>query len=235
MVFHDAAGKAASEVLIEEGKLVPDFWLRVEGQRAAEPTWGANDTLKAEVSQAIRYAMGKAGVELPAWASPAVGAPDVVWVYPDDRTRFPSTEPYYAPAHMYHALKRCYDGSELTGRDEAKLLRGYQSMSWRSWRRLLPHLSPARSEQLALIEAEQGNNGNTFSKRYRIDHMLSGTMFRDGALHDLYVSQGDEGLKRILHGIGQKAVLGIGAMLFMSGEHDDLMHTAETLEDMLKS
>jgi hypothetical protein len=178
--------------------------------------------------------MGKAGVVLPDWADPNVTAPDYVWIYPGERKNFPSTEPYYYPSNMYRAMKRCYDGSELPHRDEATLLNNYRSVSWRTWRRMLPHFSARASKTLTSIENERGNNGNTYSKSSRINHVLSGAMIRDGALREFYDAQGEDGLKQVFHGIGQKAVLGVGAMLFMSGEHDDLLHAAEALEDLLK-
>lgn len=236
MSFYDgAAGEAAVNVLIDEGKLVPDFWLRVEAHEKRRGSSRDYEEVRQQVASAVQFAMGKAGVELPEWASPTAGAPDYVWIDPEWRNRFPSTEPYYYPGNMYQAMRKCYDGATLLPREEKKLKNAYLSICWRSWRRLLPHFNQEASQTLLDIEQERGNNGYSSSKSDRIDRMLSGSMLRDGALHEFYTTQGEEGLKQVFHGIGQKAVLGVGTMLFLSGEHDELISAAEKLTDILNN
>jgi hypothetical protein len=228
MLEDGAAGRAAVEILIESGKLVPDFWLRVESQKHLDLF-----QREEQVSNAVQFAMGKAGIELPEWASPARDSPDCVWVHPEFKNRFPTTEPYYSPANMYRAFEKCDGNVDLDTRAGQQLERSYLRLAWRSWRRLVPHFSETLSQQITDIELERGNNGHDFSKSYRKDDLLSGVMIRDTPLYDFYIGQGETGLRQVFHGIGRKAILGVGAMLFLSGEHDDLVHTAEQLSDEL--
>jgi hypothetical protein len=236
-LYEIPAGRAAVEVLIESGKLVPDFWVRAESARRGSDSFSDEEKLDSQVARAVKFAMGVAGVELPEWASPTRDSPDYVWIDPDHFAQFQTAEPYYQPRHLYWAMVKSHSlGSKLLDdltrqdlQDRKKLV----NTSWSSWKRLVPHFSTDFAEMITEIENERGNNGNTFSKRYRIDSLVSGATLRDSAVYDFYKTQGEVGLKRMLHGIGEKAVLGIGAMLFSSGEHDDLAHTAEKLEEVL--
>lgn len=236
-LYEIPAGRAAVEVLIESGKLVPDFWVRAESARKTLDTFSDDNTLDSQVASAVKFAMGVAGVTLPEWASPTRDSPDYVWIDPDSFRRFPTSEPYYQPRHMYKAMVRSHlSGSkspdDLTRQDIAEREK-LKNIAWNSWKRLAPHFNTDFAEMITQIENERGNNGNTFSKKYRIDSLVSGATFRDGALYDFYQHQREAGLKRVFHGIGEKAVLGMGALLFSSGEHDDLAHTAEKLEEVL--
>lgn len=232
-MFEDsAAGRAAVEFLIEEGKLVPDFWLRAnEAHRITEDT--GYEQRCQEVADAVQFAMGKAGVELPTWASPTNEAPDCTWIHPEMRKEFPRTELYHSTADLLTTYLMNHDLERLNWRDENKLRTEYSSIVLRTWRRLIPHFSNVYTENILSIEQERGNNGNTFSKPVRIANILNGVILRDSALYDLYIEQGENDLKSVFHGIGQKAILGVGAMLFHSGEHDDLLPQAEKLHDLL--
>lgn len=220
MSFDDAAGRAAVELLIENGKLVPDFWLRAH----VVQDWEARNQ---DVVNAVQFAMGKAGVELPEWARPEVNPPDCVWVPNTAKARQVAQEPYYSPDSLHKAFTACGD-----------IERHYHvadKLSGRIWKRLVPHFNQGSAALITDIELERGNNGHTFSKRYRVNTILSENIIRDTPLYDFYVRQGEDGLKQVFHGIGQKAILGVGAMLFLSGEHDDLLYTAEQLSDELSS
>lgn len=220
MAFDDgAAGRAAVEVLIETGRLEPDFWLRAQ----SEPDWGVR---QQQVYDAVQFAMGKAEVELPDWASPDVPPPDCIWVPDIKAARAVAQEPYYSVGSLYRAIIKC-------GGDEDRDYHPANKLSARTWRRLVPHFSDRASNVVNEIELERGNNGHTFSKQYRINSVLQANIVRDTPLHEFYIRQGEEGLKQVFHGIGQKAILGVGAMLFMSGEHDELLYTAEALEVLL--
>lgn len=234
MTMHDgAAGEAAVEYLIEQGKLVSDFWLRSEAMYREDDSPDAYRNHAKQVASAVQFAMGRAGVELPEWASPMRDAPDCVWVYPDMLSRYPRTETYYGPDSLFRALSKCDGSVNPDTRQGARLRRDYINLAWRSWHRLVPHFSVKYSQELLDIENERGNNGHTFSKAARRDNIISGIIIRDTPLYEFYREQGEDGLKKVFHGIGQKAILGVGAMLFLSGEHDDLLPSAEKLEDLL--
>lgn len=238
MSFYDGvAGQTAVEVLIQSGKLVPDFWVRVEATRKQFDSYSDEEKLDKQVASAVKFAMGVAGVELPEWASPIRNSPDYVWIYPENFKQYPTSEPYYQPRHLYWAMiKSHHTGNksldDLTRQDSVER-RKLANISWNSWKRLVPHFSTEFTEILTDIENERGNNGHTFSKSVRINNLVRGAAIRDAALYEFYVEKGEEGLKQIFHGIGQKAIFGIGAMMFISGEHDDLLPCAEKLESLL--
>jgi hypothetical protein len=232
-MFEDgAAGRAAVKFLIEEGRLVPDFWLRSEEACPSNATTAEYELHRKEVGDAVRFALGK-DVTLPEWASPLKESPDCVWISPSVRGRYYKTEPYYWAVDLASTFVKCHNDIDLDSRDGHNLERTFLNLAWRSWHRLVPYFDRRRSGTILEIEQERGHSGNTFSKKYRKDHMLSGIAFRDTALYEFYVDQGSEGLKNVFHGIGQKAILGVGAMLFLSGEHDDLLYAAERLEEVL--
>lgn len=233
-MFEDGiAGRAAVEVLIESGKLVPDFWLRAEAESKSLVDPPDAETVKKQISDAVRFAMGSAGVELPEWASPSFSSPDCVWVYPEFKNKYHTTEPYYFPSDLYRSLARCHGNIDLETRSGQQLKKSYLNTAWQSWHRLIPHFSQRIAQDIIGIENERRNNGYTFSKRVRKDAHIAGVSIRDAALYDFYIEQGDTGLKQIFHGIGKKAILGVGAMLFLSGEHDDLLYATEQLSDEL--
>ena len=233
MLEDGVAGRAAVEVLIESGKLVPDFWLRAKAESKSRSDSYNTEIIEKQISDAVKFAMGAAGVQLPEWASPSQDSPDCVWIYPEFKNRFPSTEPYYFPFDLYRSLARCHGNVDLDTKSGQELRKSYLNTAWRSWHRLIPHFSQSIAQDILGIENERGNNGFTFSKSARRDAHIEGASIRDAALYDFYIEQGETGLKQVFHGIGKKAILGVGAMLFLSGEHDDLIHTAEQLSDVL--
>lgn len=233
MLDHSAAGRAAVDVLIQEGKLVPDFWLRTEEVGRSPGGRTDFDLRERQIANAVRFAMGQIGFELPNWASPMKDAPDCVWVDPEFRKAYPTTEPYYWPGMLARTFIKCKGDVDLDTNAGLAIRRSYVNLSWRAWDRLVPHFSERISDNIRSIENERGNNGRTFSKKNRIDSILSGAAIRDNALYDFYIEQGDRGLASIFHGIGKKAILATGAMLFLSGEHDDLLHASEQLQELL--
>lgn len=220
------------EFLIEEGKLVPDFWLRANEAYSGDKHKGY-ELRGRDVADAVLFAMGKSGVELPDWASPMRNSPDCVWIHREMRKDYPSIEPYHSTGGLMTTFMKNYDIGKMNWHDEEMLRTEHSNLVLRTWRRLIPHFSDTYSENITAIEQERGNNGHTFSKAVRISNIVQGVIFRDEALYDFYTKQGEAGLKSVFHGIGQKAILGVGAMLFRSGEHDDLLPQAEKLHDLL--
>lgn len=220
MAFEEsAAGEAAIEMLIKADKLVPDFWLRAQ----SESDW---EKRNEQVYRAIQFAMGKKGLKQPEWADPVTPPPDCLEVSDLNKLREVAQEPYYSLRSMHSAYIYC-------GRKEAKDYRRADQLSRRVWRRLLPHFNPIISGEITDIELEQGSNGYGLPKTARTNHLLRHTVIRGTPLHEFYVNQGEAGLRSVFKGIGEKAMLGVGAMLFMSGEHDELLPAAERLSDLL--
>lgn len=235
LIGDDAAGMAAVEFLIEQEKLEPDFWFRVKiNHREDHFTWGRfPDPCDIGVANAVKTALGMKGLELPEWAKPGYKLPDHAWISSHEQNRFPTTEPYHSTGDFRRTLSKCYTGPTLD-EENLKIQRGvYKSLAIRSWRRVIPHFNPEVSAQILEIENWPHRLYRGHAKGYEVNLLVEGTMIRGEALRDFYDKQGEEGLNAIFHGLGKRAVYGVGAMLFMSGEHDDLAHTAEKLENLL--
>ena len=235
LIGDDAAGMAAVEYLIEQKKLEPDFWFRVKiNHREDHFTWGARpDPCDEHVANAVRYAMGMSGVTLPEWAKPDYKLPDSVWISSHEQKEFPTIEPYHAVSDLRTTLERSYTGPKLD-EEQLKIQKGvFRSVALRTWRRIIPHFNSEISAQILEVENWPHKLYWGYTKSYQINQYVQGTMIRSEPLRDFYDNQGDEGLSTVFHGLGKRAVLGVGAMLFMSGEHDDLAYTVEKLENIL--
>lgn len=233
IIGDDAAGKAAVEVLIDKGKLTPDFWFRVYENHKSHNPYARNDPCNKQVENAVKFAMGLSGVEPPDWAGPDYVLPTWTWIPEYDQSELPTTEPYHTVKAMQATLAKCYNGPTLDKEDQ-KIQDGvFRSLSLRAWRRIIPHFSIEVSEKIIEIENWPNTLYGGHTRKRGINDKLRGLMIRDSALYEFYEARGSDGLSLIFHGLGKRAVLGVGAMLFHSGEHDDLLYTAEQLEDIL--
>lgn len=235
IIGEDAAGAAAVDYLIEQGKLESDFWFRVKiNHREDHFSWGGDpDPCDIDVANAVKAAMGMSGLILPEWARPDYDLPDSVWISSHEQNDFPTTELYHTTRDLRKSLEKCYVGPKLN-KEDLKMQRAvFKSLASRTWRRVIPHFNPEISAEILKIEHWPNKLYRGHAKKYEINAQVEGAMIRDGALREFYDEQGSEGLSSIFHGLGQRAVLGVGVMLFHSGEHADLYPILEKLEEVL--
>ena len=232
VIGDDAAGFEVVDFLIERGRLVPDFWFRAESNHAGHSVWSNDDTCGEQVATAVRVALEgeEANGQMPEWASTAIHPPDVVLMDGHTRGECPTVEPYYSTDLLSTALMKCLDTTDLTRDAEYKRSREFRRISIKAWRQIMPYFSSGITQKITEVEAW----GNSSRARDDIDYTLERAIIRDEPFYEFYMEQGESGLKELFQGLGRRAVLGVGAMLFMSGEHDELMPVVEELENLLR-
>lgn len=182
---------------------------------------------QASVDDAVGAAFKLEGYSMPEWATqPDTEWPDCTLLYVD-RPRKLVRETgvnYYTRVDLSDILR----GNTELGYINPRHRSHPSKLSRAVWRRLIGHFSTEITDRILRAETHY-EPGQVVPKKDAARWYIDNTIIRDPALYELF-TENNEDFRRLMRGIGNKALWLIGGTLFLGG-HEDMMPYAERLED----